>query len=61
MGYKDVCALSLPLAWDWSVAADDGGTSSGNSTCGVYGLPIPPPPEGAKLLQVHAVIRYWEI
>ncbi len=55
MACKEVCALSLLVVWGLCVAA--GAKESGNSTCGVYGWPIPSPPKGAKLLQVHAVIR----
>lgn len=31
--------------------------AAGGSDCGVYGWSIPAPPQGAKLLQTHAIIR----
>jgi hypothetical protein len=34
--------------------------SPGDSDCGVFGWPVPVPPSGAKLLQVHAIIRHGD-
>ena len=56
IGIKQIALLCLVL---WLLEGGvSGARESGNSTCGVYGWPIPSPPEGAKLVQVHAIIRY---
>ena len=38
----------LVTVWQISAAADD---------CGVYGQPVPAPPNGSALMQVHTTIR----
>lgn len=44
------------------LAAAVGGAEEqrGHDDCGVFGWTVPPPPKGAKLMQVHAIIRHGD-